>query len=368
MDRCLICRPDRGCKHGILKDSCRDCGGRNCACGSGKRKDRCTICKGDSLLCSHNKLKLQCKDCNPTAFCELHGCLKATCRQCCKRACEHSKNKDSCITCSPNSFCEHRRRKDLCTECKDAVNICSHGKRKWLCVECSGTSLCKHKKQKQSCLECGGVDFCPCGIKKWFCSEHDGSALCIYCKFNVGRDKYKEHCLHCFRNLYPEEPVIRNFKTKENEVVSLIKARFPNFTMIHDKKIYGGCSSRRPDLLIDMGTHVVIIEIDEHAHGKYQTICEENRLIEILQDIYPQKLVLIRFNPDAYTDENGKKIKSCWSLHGTLNIFTVKTEQKRDWNNRINRLFAEVDHHTKNCPEKQKNIVYLFYDHKVTEE
>ena len=31
----------------------------------------------------------------------------------------------------------------------------------------------------------------------------------------------------------------------------------------YDKRIKCGCSKRRPDLLLDLGTHVIIVEIDE---------------------------------------------------------------------------------------------------------
>ena len=62
-------------------------------------------------------------------------------------------------------------------------------------------------------------------------------------------------------NLFPDKPVIRNYKTKEKDVVDRIKEIFPDFTWVHDKKIQDGCSKRRPDLLLDLGSHIIIIEI-----------------------------------------------------------------------------------------------------------
>ena len=38
---------------------------------------------------------------------------------------------------------------------------------------------------------------------------------------------------------------------------------FSDYTWISDKKIYDGCYKRRPDLLLDLGYQVIIIEVDE---------------------------------------------------------------------------------------------------------
>ncbi len=42
-----------------------------------------------------------------------------------------------------------------------------------------------------------------------------------------------------------------------------LKDKFPDVTWICDRKIEGGCSRRRPDLFLDMGNHIVIVEVDE---------------------------------------------------------------------------------------------------------
>jgi hypothetical protein len=40
---------------------------------------------------------------------------------------------------------------------------------------------------------------------------------------------------------------------------------FTTCTWVADKTIQGGCSLRRPDLLLDMGSHVIIVEVDEQT-------------------------------------------------------------------------------------------------------
>lgn len=77
---------------------------------------------------------------------------------------------------------------------------------------------------------------------------------------------------------FPDKPVARNYKTKEFAVVEYIKNIFPDFTWIQDKKVQDGCSSKRPDLLLDLGYQVIIIEIDENQHTDYDCSCENKRL------------------------------------------------------------------------------------------
>lgn len=43
------------------------------------------------------------------------------------------------------------------------------------------------------------------------------------------------------------------------------------------------CSKRRPDILIDLETHLIIIEVDENQHKGYS--CENKRIMEISQDL-----------------------------------------------------------------------------------
>jgi hypothetical protein len=79
-------------------------------------------------------------------------------------------------------------------------------------------------------------------------------------------NKYDGHCLFCFVHLFPHSPLTRNYKTKEASVVEFVKNKFPQYTWITDKRVQDGCSRRRPDLLLDLGDQVLIIEVDENKH------------------------------------------------------------------------------------------------------
>ena len=174
-------------------------------------------------------------------------------------------------------------------------------------------------------------------------------------------DKYEGYCLFCYINLFPDKPVVRNYKTKEKEVVDRILKIFPNFTWVYDKKVQDGCSKRRPDLLLDLGTHIIIVEIDENAHTEYDCSCENKRLMEISQDLGFRPIVFIRFNPDDYIDKNGKKIKSCWKINRNNGIIMIDKNKMKEWEERINSLIEQINYWVKNLSKKTIEIIELYY-------
>ena len=100
--------------------------------------------------------------------------------------------------------------------------------------------------------------------------------------------------------MFPDKPVTRNYKTKEYAVLDFVRCHFPRLDWVSDKIVNGGCSKRRPDLLLDLGYQNLIIEIDENK-----------RIMELSQDLDDRSIVFIRFNPDGYI-KDGENIKSCW--------------------------------------------------------
>jgi hypothetical protein len=61
----------------------------------------------------------------------------------------------------------------------------------------------------------------------------------------------------------------------------------------------------------DFGSHVVVVEIDEHKHEQYECSCENKRMMAISRDFDHRPLVFLRFNPDAYLFR-GIKHTSCF--------------------------------------------------------
>ena len=209
------------------------------------------------------------------------------------------------------------------------------------------------------------------GLKKaLYCSSHKTHIMVDVkhptCKntwcFTMVKQKYNGYCLFCYINLFPEKPVSRNYKTKEYNVVEYIKTQFPNFTWITDRKIDYGCSKRRPDLLLDLGYQIIIIEIDENQHIQYDCSCDNKRIMELSQDLQHRPIVFIRFNPDNYK-ENGITISSCWGIN-KKGICVVKKSKIKEWNHRLNALESEINYWTNpsNTTNKTVEIIQLFYD------
>lgn len=137
---------------------------------------------------------------------------------------------------------------------------------------------------------------------------------------------------------------------------------FPKFTWVSDKKVQNGCSRRRPDLLLDMGSHIIIVEIDENAHTNYDCSCENKRLMELSQDLGHRAIVFIRFNPDDYINKSGKKIKSCWKINKTTGLVVLNLKKINKWENRIKSLLKQIKYWIKNPTEKTIEIIELFFN------
>ena len=195
-----------------------------------------------------------------------------------------------------------------------------------------------------------------------YCKECDGSDLCKtpLCNTIAKIKKYNGYCLNCFIHLFPDEPNSRNYKTKEKDVVDNVLKLFPNLTWITDKKVQDGCSRRRPDLLVDMGTHIIIVEIDENSHKSYDCICENKRIMELSQDLNHRPIIFIRFNPDEYINQEGKVIKSCWKLN-KMGIIQIMRSKQKEWNNRLQVLLDQIQYWVDNKTEKTIEIIELFY-------
>ena len=202
----------------------------------------------------------------------------------------------NCPTCSPKNFCRH-------------VNPDKDGHRV-NCPKCSPRRFCT------SCLL----------VTKW----------------------KKSLCFKCYCITYPDEPIPRRFMLKEHHLRDALKKSFPGIHMVFNKQT-GGCSQRRPDVLIECLTHVIIVECDERQHKT--TSCEEKRMMQIYRDMDYRPVVFLRFNPDTYKGE------TCFSSTET----GLKVHRK-EWNKRIKDLLTRIGVHQESIPSKSITIEYLYYD------
>lgn len=205
-----------------------------------------------------------------------------------------------------------------------------------------------------------------------FCSRHKqhgmidmNSMTCKseWCTTLISNKKYDGYCVFCYIHLFPDKPVSRNYKTKEYSVIEFIKQEFQQYKWISDKMVQDGCSKRRPDLMLDLGYQVLIIEIDENQHIGYDCSCENKRLMELSRDVGHRPIIFIRFNPDDYINHEHKNITSCWGVN-QKGICVVKKSKQKEWNERLNTLKSQIEYWLidEHITNKTVEIIQLFYD------
>lgn len=102
------------------------------------------------------------------------------------------------------------------------------------------------------------------------------------------------------------ENAIRIQLSKQNKVKAFLLAN--NFTYLSSDKIIdsGECGKERPDFVFDLGTHIIILEVDENQHSNIPHECEINRMINISQMFDGRNVKFIRYNPDSYKTDHIK--------------------------------------------------------------
>jgi hypothetical protein len=327
------------CEHNKSKYTCKECGGSS-LCEHNRRKSTCKECGGSSL-CEHNRMKSTCKECGGSGICE-HNRMKSTCKECGGSGiCEHNRSKYTCKECGGSSLCEHNRQKSTCKECGGS-SVCEHNRQKYTCKECGGSSVCEHNRQKSTCITCKPEKACK---------------LCKYVYIH-SRSKYKPYCANCYHHLNPDEEIPKRQKTKEIYFDNYLRTTFDteDVEFKFDRQVDQGCSRRRPDVRIERFTHSIIIECDENQHIGYS--CENKRMMEIFQDLGSRPIIFIRFNPDKYTNKEGKQIEGCFRKNksGYLSI------DKKEWSNRCSILKENILMSMKNIPTKEVTKIQLFYN------
>jgi hypothetical protein len=185
---------------------------------------------------------------------------------------------------------------------------------------------------------------------------------------------------------FPDIPNARNYKTKERAVEDFLVERFSErLTMTFDRKVSrilpeaaaagaateaeaeNACKSsgRKPDVLIDMGEWVVVVEVDENQHHQhsYKSSCETKRVMQIFDDAGRRPIVFIRFNPDGYKDAEGHSVRSPWTTDGrTGSVQHVPAENRTKWEDRLETLSDALTRAVAVRPERDVSWVYLFFD------
>ena len=304
-----------------------------------------------------------------------------------KRCCEDGCNKHA-------TFNEERQARGLyCDEHKkeNMINVkskrcCEDGcdKQPTFNEEGQTTGLYCRIHKKENMIDVINKRCCENGCDKHPTFNEEGQTTGLYCRIHKKENmidvlnkrhsckndwcdtraipKYEGYCMPCFikNPLNADKPAHRNYKTKEKEVALAITQRHPNATWILDKRIQDGCSARRPDVLMDLGYHVLMVEVDENQHNNYDCSCENKRLMLLAQDLGHRDMVVIRFNPDSYETIDGERVSSCWKLN-KKGVVHIPKEQQKNWDTRIEVLLETIQYWIDNQSEKQIEIIELFY-------
>lgn len=270
------------------------------------------------------------------------------CKSCSKMKHDISSVKEECskrgIICLEEVYKGHREPMRFLIDNKEEIFTLNNIQRS--CITCSKIRATWNYKglPKAYCKNCALKDMIDVESK-----------MCDSCNLFRANKKYEDLCITCFMWKYPDHKITRRYRKKEMYIADMIKEKFSSYEMTFNKTV-GGCSKRRPDILIDVLSHSIIIEIDEDQHKSYS--CEEKRINELFTDLGDRNLILIRFNPDKYKNENNKTIKGIFSFDDENNI---KIFGKKEAEYRFSTLMDTINTYIKPQEEYFKEIK-LFYD------
>lgn len=315
-----------------------------------------------------------------------------------------------------------------CGQCKLDGDIDLYNKKCIRCEVRQSAAIIKGREDEgmKYCLTCaaalgfactnGRVAYCACGTQSIFdipgtavksarfCGQcrdpskhvdvrHDNQ-MCSACCNTRGTRVHDGFlwCQGCFVKTFPHIPTPRNYKTKQRNVEEFLKERFAEkITMTLDRQVERivpeasagagggsrfvheefederpcGSSGRKPDVLIDMGEWVIVVEVDEgqHKQDSYKSSCENKRIMQIFDDMGRRPTVFIRFNPDNYVDAEGNKVQSPWTVDGrTGSALHVSADNRSAWQTRLEALASAMEHAMTNRPQQDVSIVKLYYD------
>jgi hypothetical protein len=191
-------------------------------------------------------------------------------------------------------------------------------------------------KYEIACEECNQAAFSNAeGGERRFCKTHGGGRRCpgvvggdgqcpLGIAVNLGkRDIYDGRCVRCFCASFPNDERAKNARgwvhAKEQAVRKVLERAFPNYNWTFDKSfthrtfVVGVNTRFRPDARVTKGDRVIIVEVDEHSHRGYLCAKEREREQSFVLQNRSKTVVMIRLNPDAYTDYAGARHPTCFT-------------------------------------------------------
>ncbi len=296
MVKCEIKECKTGASYGIKQEFATRC----------KKHGEKDMVHNSRTYCSHGKQHSKCEDCRNDLTCSIDGCEEKSVygvKQRFPTRCKMKEHREEKMVAKPRSNCQHGRQRNHCKQC-DGVLICKHGRRRNHCKQCDGASICIHEIQCYKCYICKSES-------NYFCiRRYNNGNRCIRAKMK--NSKYDNYCATCFIDLFPNDSRSKTagLPIKEFEVRQQLNIAFPNRfiygkqLVIADRKEKCTSLNRFIDAQTEFKNCVLIIEIDENQHKKYDLKDEKLRIVQIRQNA-EKNLIVVRFNPDKYI-ENGE--------------------------------------------------------------
>ena len=268
-----------------------------------------------------------------------------------------------CRVCKPDTAVDVVNR--MCACGKRASCAASSNERPTWCSGCKPTNAANVVSARCGCVRAVIASFfLPGETRARWCSNcpdrPDNTVShvprCITCQLLYpDRARYGNQCAACFWQTHPELEPPRPYRTRERHLFRRVQADFPD-RFQYDRAVEGGCSGRRPDLFVDCLTHVLHGENDENMHS--QTACENRRLMELFEDTARRPMVVVRFNPDSYTDCAGQRHASTF-FYDEKRVLCVNEEA---WEARYVVFKARLEYWLTTIPTKEVLVEHLFYD------
>jgi len=169
---------------------------------------------------------------------------------------------------------------------------------------------------------------------------------------NTGSNRYGDHCPRCFvrKHANATDPALQArvkatksyIHARELTVREFLEGAFPGYRWTFDRRLIG--TLKRPDARVCASDRVIIVEVDEDSHRTYTCSTERDRELEFYEHFKPRKIVLIRFNPDKYTDLDGETVvPGCFAWSTTRASTIVAPKQQAQWDARLAYLKEVIE-------------------------
>ncbi len=200
--------------------------------------------------------------------------------------------------------------------------------------------------------------FCSTHMKNDMIVLNDYMCKTLFCEKIIKKNQNKGLCSYCFVNLHQEEAKNTKMRnSKELNIIQYIMKIIPEKNFMFNKKI----NSARPDIILRLENHIIIIEIDENQHKGYIEECERKRINELYCDLEYKNIILIRFNPDNYIDSFKNKKESCFKLNEN-GKYILDPKQKKQYSKRMKKLTDTILYYIEHITKEPLTTIHLFFD------